>query len=119
MINRGAKTLLVPNNFPIGCIPRYLTQFQSPKKEDYDPQTGCIKSLNEFAEYHNAMLLEELEKLRLLYPDVIIIYADYYEASMNIFRNPKKLGKKKQATKILFDYCISIYVVLKTFILTF
>ncbi|KAF3336723.1 hypothetical protein FCM35_KLT19309 [Carex littledalei] len=31
-------------------------------------------------------------KLRLLYPDVIIIYANYYEASMNIFRSPKKLG---------------------------
>ncbi|XP_078153442.1 GDSL esterase/lipase At1g28600-like [Carex rostrata] len=92
LISRGAKTLLVPNNFPIGCIPRYLTQFQSRKKEDYDPKTGCIKRLNEFAEYHNAMLSDEVAKLRLLYPDVNIIYADYYEASMNIFRNPKKLG---------------------------
>ncbi|XP_078164188.1 GDSL esterase/lipase At1g28600-like [Carex rostrata] len=92
LISHGAKTLLVPNNFPIGCVPMYLTRFQSQKKEDYDPKTGCIKRLNEFAEYHNAMLLEELEKIRLLYPDVTIIYADYYEASMNIFRNPQKLG---------------------------
>ncbi|XP_078153441.1 GDSL esterase/lipase At1g28600-like [Carex rostrata] len=92
LISRGAKTLLVPNNFPIGCIPIYLTLFPSEKKEDYDSETGCLKHFNEFAKYHNAMLLKELSKLRLLYPDVNIIYADYYEASMNIFRNPKKLG---------------------------
>ena len=71
----------------------YLTLFQSQKKEDYDPETGCIKHLNEFAEYHNAMLWEELAKLRHHYPDVTIIYADYYGASMSIFRNPKKSGK--------------------------
>ncbi|KAJ4771050.1 GDSL esterase/lipase [Rhynchospora pubera] len=92
LIHRGAKILLVPNNFPIGCVPSYLTIFQSQKKEDYDPETGCIKRLNEFAQYHNAKLSEELEKLRLFYPDVTIIYADYYEASMSIFRNPKKFG---------------------------
>ncbi|XP_078153496.1 GDSL esterase/lipase At1g28600-like isoform X2 [Carex rostrata] len=92
LISRGAKTLLVPNDLPIGCLPRYLTMFQSEKKEDYDPESGCLKHFNEFAEYHNAMLFKELEKLQLLYPNVTIIYADYYEASMNIFRNPKKLG---------------------------
>ncbi|KAJ4781000.1 GDSL esterase/lipase [Rhynchospora pubera] len=92
LIGRGAKTLLVPNNFPIGCVPVYLTIFQSKKKDDYDPETGCIKRLNEFSQYHNAKLLEELEKLRLLYPDVAIIYADYYEASITIFRNPKEFG---------------------------
>ncbi|KAF3325214.1 GDSL esterase/lipase [Carex littledalei] len=92
LISHGAKTLLVPNNFPIGCVPMYLTLFQSEKKDDYDSETGCIKSLNELSEYHNAMLSEELAKLRLLYPNVTIIYADYYEASMNIFRNPNKFG---------------------------
>ncbi|KAJ3685311.1 hypothetical protein LUZ61_014475 [Rhynchospora tenuis] len=92
LIGYGAKTLLVPNNFPIGCLPSYLTHFQSKKKEDYEPETGCIKRLNEFSQLHNSMLLEELEKLRLFYPDVAIIYADYYEASMSIFRNPQELG---------------------------
>ncbi|XP_078153439.1 GDSL esterase/lipase At1g28600-like [Carex rostrata] len=92
LISRGAKTLLVPNNFPLGCTPMYLTLFQSQKKEDYDSETGCFKHFNEFIEYHNAKLSDELSKLRLLYPNVTIIYADYYEASMNIFRNPKKFG---------------------------
>ncbi|XP_078170229.1 GDSL esterase/lipase At1g28600-like [Carex rostrata] len=92
LISHGAKTLLVPTIYPIGCVPMYLTQFQSQKTEDYDPKTGCIKRLNEFAEYHNAMLSDELANLRLLYPHVTIIYGNYYEASMNIFRNPKKFG---------------------------
>ncbi|KAJ3701200.1 hypothetical protein LUZ61_004905 [Rhynchospora tenuis] len=88
LIGLGAKTLLVPNNFPIGCVPVYLTLFQSKNKDDYDSKTRCIKRLNEFSQYHNAKLLEELEKLRQQYPGVAIIYADYYEASMNIYRNP-------------------------------
>ena len=108
MIGRGAKTLLVPNNFPIGCIPMYLTLFQSQKKEDYDPETGCLKHFNEFAKYHNAMLSKELSKLRLLYPDVNIIYADYYGASMNIFRNPHKLGEISQSKSACYQNLICL-----------
>ncbi|AQK96557.1 hypothetical protein Zm00014a_042601 [Zea mays] len=78
LINLGAKKLVVPGNFPIGCVPLYLAIFQSQKEGYYEEQTGCIKWLNEFAEYHNRMLQEELEKLRNLHPDVTIIYADYY-----------------------------------------
>ncbi|KAJ3684282.1 hypothetical protein LUZ61_013446 [Rhynchospora tenuis] len=92
LISWGAKTLLVPNIFPIGCNPIYLTTFQTKNKEDYDPNTGCIKRLNEFIEYQNAELSKELEKLRQLYPNVAIIYGDYYAAAMNIFRNPEKFG---------------------------
>ncbi|CAO2170622.1 unnamed protein product [Urochloa humidicola] len=92
LISLGAKKLVVPGNFPIGCVPLYLSIFPSQKEDYYDEQTGCIKWLNEFAEYHNRMLQEELEKLRNLYPDVTIIYADYYGASLNIFRAPLKFG---------------------------
>ncbi|KAJ3695217.1 hypothetical protein LUZ60_000594 [Juncus effusus] len=92
LIILGAKTLLVPNNFPIGCVPIYLTIFQSERKEDYDSETGCIKWLNEFSQFHNLKLEEELDILRQFYPNVTIIYADYFEASMDIFRNPNKFG---------------------------
>jgi phospholipase/lecithinase/hemolysin len=93
LINLGAKKLVVPGNFPIGCVPLYLAIFQSQKEGYYEEQTGCIKWLNEFAEYHNRMLQEELEKLRNLHPDVTIIYADYYGAALNIFRAPLKFGE--------------------------
>ncbi|CAO2179228.1 unnamed protein product [Urochloa humidicola] len=92
LISLGAKKLVVPGNFPIGCVPLYLSIFPSQKEDYYDEQTGCIKWLNEFAEHHNRMLQEELEKLRNLYPDVTIIYADYYGASLNIFQAPLKFG---------------------------
>jgi hypothetical protein len=71
--------------------------FQNQKKEHYDPETGCIKQLNELSKYHNRMLSEEIGKLRLFYPDATIILADYFEAAMNIYRNPKKLGEISQS----------------------
>ncbi|KAJ1284299.1 hypothetical protein BS78_03G193700 [Paspalum vaginatum] len=92
LINLGAKKLVVPGNFPIGCVPLYLSIFPSRKEDYYEEQTGCIKWLNEFAEYHNRMLQEELEKLRNLHPDVTIVYADYYGASLNMFRSPLQFG---------------------------
>jgi hypothetical protein len=43
--------------------------------------------------YHNKLLVEELEKLRKLHPDVSIIYADYYGAAMEIFLFPERFGE--------------------------
>lgn len=101
LINLGAKKLVVPGNFPIGCVPLYLSIFPSQKEDYYDEKTGCIKWLNEFTEYHNRLLQEELEKLRNLYPDVSIIYADYYGAALNIFLAPLQFGEFHLPTKKL------------------
>ncbi|KAF8695850.1 hypothetical protein HU200_036725 [Digitaria exilis] len=92
LIGIGAKTLVVPGNLPIGCIPEYLTMFKSDKHEDYEPQTGCLRWMNEFSQYHNKLLMNELVKLRKLYPGVTIIYADYYGAAMEIFLSPEQYG---------------------------
>ncbi|BAS73437.1 Os01g0650100, partial [Oryza sativa Japonica Group] len=37
-------------------------------------------------------LMDELENLRKLHPDVAIIYADYYGAAMGIFFSPEQFG---------------------------
>jgi hypothetical protein len=103
LIGLGAKTLVVPGNLPIGCIPAYLLAFQSDEKEDYEPGTGCIKWLNEFARYHNKLLIEELEKLRKLHPRVTIIYADYYGAAMEVFVSPQQYGEFKYISFPFFD----------------
>ncbi|CAO2165749.1 unnamed protein product [Urochloa humidicola] len=92
LIGLGAKTLVVPGNFPTGCVPSYLLLFQSDSKEDYEAESGCIGWLNEFARYHNKLLIEELEKLRKLHPGVTIIYADYYGAAMEVFVSPQQYG---------------------------
>jgi len=92
LIGLGAKNLVVPGNLPIGCVPKYLLIFKSDDKEDYEPETGCLRWMNKFSEYHNKLLLEELEKLRKLNPGVTIIYADYYGAAMEIFHSPERFG---------------------------
>ncbi|THG11562.1 hypothetical protein TEA_016213 [Camellia sinensis var. sinensis] len=91
-IELGAVTLMVPGNFPIGCLPTYLTNFMSSNKEAYDPETGCLIWLNEFAMYHNDMLQIELNRIKKLRPYATIIYADYYNAAMSFFRSPIEYG---------------------------
>lgn len=93
LIELGAQTLIVPGNLPIGCSASYLTIFKNSNKKDYDNSTGCIIWLNEFAEYHNQLLQQEIHKLREIHPHANIIYADYYNAAMQIYRSPKKFGK--------------------------
>jgi len=93
LIRLGAKTLVVPGNLPIGCIPKYLMVFKSDKEEDYEPKTGCLRWMNKFSRYHNKLLMKELKKLRKLHPGVTIIYADNYGAAMEIFLSPEQYGE--------------------------
>ncbi|XP_057471757.1 GDSL esterase/lipase At1g28580-like [Actinidia eriantha] len=92
LIEFGAVTLMVPGNLPIGCLPMHLSTFMSSTKEDYDPETGCLIWLNEFAEYHNEMLRIELSRIQEVHPHVTIIYADYYNAAMCFYRSPSNYG---------------------------
>ncbi|MCL7035228.1 hypothetical protein MKW94_000598, partial [Papaver nudicaule] len=98
LIKEGAVTFMVPGNFPIGCSALYLTLFKSTNKEDYD-ESGCIKWLNEFSVYHNKFLQKELDVLREEYPNVKIIYADYYNAALKFYQFPETLGFKNGALK--------------------
>jgi len=88
----GGKTFLVPGEFPIGCSVVYLTLYKTSNKDEYDPSTGCLKWLNKFGEYHSEKLKVELNRLRKLYPHVNIIYADYYNSLLRIFKEPAKFG---------------------------
>ncbi|KAK9074386.1 hypothetical protein SSX86_006984 [Deinandra increscens subsp. villosa] len=99
LIEMGAQTLVVPGNFPIGCSPAHLTVMQGSEDEEYDPTTGCLVRLNQFAEYHNQMLQTKLNQIREFHPDVNIIYADYYNAAMQFYRFPNKFGFTNGALK--------------------
>ncbi|RCV44680.1 hypothetical protein SETIT_9G394400v2 [Setaria italica] len=92
----GAKTIVVPGTIPVGCMPRYLTMFQSDNPGDYDA-AGCIRWLNDFAEEHNRALRRMLGQLRPRddHPGVAVVYADYYGAILEITRNPLKHGFRK------------------------
>ncbi|XP_073155459.1 GDSL esterase/lipase At1g28580-like isoform X2 [Henckelia pumila] len=96
LIELGAKTILVPGNFPVGCFPAFLTMFMPDQENYYDPETGCINWLNEISRYHNELLQKELNRIQELYPHVSIIYADYYNALMQIYLSPEEFGFGKR-----------------------
>lgn len=100
LIAIGAQTLVIPGNFPIGCSSAHLTEWGS-EGEEYDPTTGCLNRLNQFAEYHNQLLQMKLNQIRELHPSLNIVYADYYNAAMQIYRSPFKFGKNMLLTRII------------------
>ncbi|KAJ9546975.1 hypothetical protein OSB04_019518 [Centaurea solstitialis] len=79
-------------NLPIGCSPLYLTMYYGLNDEEYDNTTGCLIRLNKFAEHHNELLQRELNHIRECYPDVNIMYGDYYNAAMQFYWYPDKFG---------------------------
>ncbi|KAI3910905.1 hypothetical protein MKW98_022592 [Papaver atlanticum] len=91
VIRAGAKHIVVPGNFPVGCIPIYLSSFRSQNRRAYDDM-GCLVGLNEFARYHNNYLQGALEQLRREFPSVVIVYGDYYNAFQSVLRRSRSLG---------------------------
>lgn len=92
VISQGAVSIAVSGQLPTGCIPLYLTIYESQNKLDYDEETGCLKKFNYLALYHNTLLKESLQQLRCKYPDVKIIYADYYEPVLKLVKSPENYG---------------------------
>ncbi|GJN33261.1 hypothetical protein PR202_gb21840 [Eleusine coracana subsp. coracana] len=91
LIELGARTLVVPGNFPTGCNPGYLTRFQTNDTAQYDAM-GCLKWANDLADLHNRALKAELAELRSRHPGVAVVYADYYAAAMDLIADPAKHG---------------------------
>nr|GMD34304.1 GDSL esterase/lipase At1g28580-like [Ipomoea batatas] len=92
LIKLGVVNLMVPGMLPDGCIGVSFTVYYGSDEEDYDPITGCLTWLNEFAQKHNGLLRKELTRIQELYPNVSITYADYYNAGLELFLSPKKYG---------------------------
>ncbi|PIN01992.1 Chlorogenate--glucarate O-hydroxycinnamoyltransferase [Handroanthus impetiginosus] len=95
-ISFGATRMVVPGNFPIGCLPIYKTAFQTNISTAYD-ENQCLKQLNEFAMYHNELLKEGIDKLKQESPNVVIVYGDYYSAYKFLLKYAKSYGKSRYA----------------------
>ncbi|KAM3240303.1 hypothetical protein ACQJBY_053783 [Aegilops geniculata] len=91
VINLGARTIVVPGNFPIGCLPAYLSPHESNVTADYD-ELHCLKWYNEFSQKHNQALRQEIVRLRSQNPGVKVVYADYYSAAMQFVQKPQAYG---------------------------
>ncbi|KAK1284800.1 Acetylajmalan esterase [Acorus calamus] len=96
LIDNGAKQLVVPGNFPIGCMPNYLTTFHTANDCAYD-NNKCLKDFNNFAEFHNFQLQEALNDLRNQYPLIKIMYADYYNAFTRLLSRAPHQGFDKNS----------------------
>ncbi|GLU20308.1 hypothetical protein SLE2022_365150 [Rubroshorea leprosula] len=91
VIGFGATRVVVPGNFPIGCIPIYLTSYKTKNSSAYD-ELHCLKSLNDVSTYHNNILQQAIKDLRKENPNVVVVYGDYFNAYLWIVRNAERLG---------------------------
>lgn len=91
VIQLGATRVLVPSIYPLGCLPLYLTSFPDNNTSGYD-QLGCLKSFNDFASYHNRFVVRAMANLQRQFPNVSIVYGDFYGSILSLIRNPSSFG---------------------------
>ncbi|XVF64813.1 hypothetical protein PTKIN_Ptkin09bG0196700 [Pterospermum kingtungense] len=91
VVGYGATRVVVSGNFPIGCLPIYLTVFQSNDSNAYD-EHHCLKDLNNLSIHYNNLLKQAIEELRNELPKANIVYGDYYNAYMKLLGKAESLG---------------------------
>jgi hypothetical protein len=89
VLGMGATRLVIPGNFPIGCMPSYLSSATS--ASSYDAY-GCLVSFNLLARAHNLRLLRAVGELRRSYPRATVAYANYFAAYLEILGDAPRLG---------------------------
>ena len=85
----GARNIAVFNILPEGYSSQFLTYFAG--RGPYD-EFGCLANYNEAYEAYNVELKATINEHREMWPDANLFYFDYYAATFEVFRNPKKYG---------------------------
>ncbi|PIN24308.1 Sinapine esterase [Handroanthus impetiginosus] len=91
LLKKGAKYVVVQGLPPTGCLT--LSLYLAPT-EDRDSD-GCVGSVNKQSDNHNAALKAKLDIFRKQFPQSTIVYADYYNAYMNVIKNRNRYGFKE------------------------
>ncbi|XP_074287728.1 GDSL esterase/lipase At2g27360-like [Silene latifolia] len=94
LIGLGATKLVVPGNFPVGCMTIYLAAYKTSDPNMYD-ELGCLKNWNDLAAFHNTQLQGAIKSLQAQNPQVKIVYGDYFNALRSVFQNAAALGFDK------------------------
>ncbi|TVU29428.1 hypothetical protein EJB05_20993, partial [Eragrostis curvula] len=94
LLDMGATRLVIPGNFPLGCVPSYMSAANEKDPAAYDAN-GCLTGLNFFAQMHNVLLQEVIRELRASYPNAKIAYADYFYAYVQMLKDAGKTGFDK------------------------
>ncbi|WVZ72784.1 hypothetical protein U9M48_021191 [Paspalum notatum var. saurae] len=92
LINDGATAIVVSGISPMGCAPGNLVFLASQNAADYEPDTGCLKGLNQLSQDHNTQLSQALKTLGGKYPGVRITYADLYTPVIGFAASPVQYG---------------------------
>ena len=92
LINDGATAIVVSGISPMGCAPGNLVMLASQNGADYEPDTGCLKGLNDLSKAHNAQLSQALTALGGRYPGTRITYADLYAPVIAFAAAPARFG---------------------------
>uniref|UniRef100_J3LEM5 Esterase n=1 Tax=Oryza brachyantha TaxID=4533 RepID=J3LEM5_ORYBR len=91
VLDMGATRVVIPGNFPLGCVPSYLEAVNEEDAAAYDGN-GCLVGLNLFAQMHNVLLQQGICELRRSYPEATIAYADYFNAYVRMLEGARDMG---------------------------
>ncbi|PIA26052.1 hypothetical protein AQUCO_10000016v1 [Aquilegia coerulea] len=97
VIHLGARYVVVPGEFPVGCFPVFLSPLQNIVDQFAYDGLNCIPFGNMFAMYHNAQLIQAIAELKEEFPNVKILYADYYSAFLRVLQNAGNLGLEQDS----------------------
>lgn len=70
----------------------------------------CLKDLNNLALFYNHHLQEAIEELQKKYPNITLIYGDYYNAYQWLMQNATSLGKYSKCV-FLYNYFAIISII--------
>nr|CAB3471277.1 unnamed protein product [Digitaria exilis] len=99
VLDMGASRVIIPGNFPIGCVPGYLAMnARSSEPADYT-KAGCLRELNRFAAKHNSQLQRAVAELQKSRPGASVAYADYFNSFLTILHNATSFGFDPASTR--------------------
>lgn len=87
----GARSFMIVNLPPLGCLPALLTLYPEKASGNYDAY-GCSDSLNEISRTHNTLLESRVTELRNNYTNATFYYADYYNVYRDVLKSPAAYG---------------------------
>ncbi|KAK9705489.1 hypothetical protein RND81_07G060900 [Saponaria officinalis] len=96
IIDIGATQIVIPGNFPIGCMPIFLTLFKTNDSNMYD-EIKCLKEYNGHAQFYNDQLQQTIIELQKNHSDVTIVYMDYFGVLQEILQHAALLGFDENA----------------------
>lgn len=87
----GARSFMIVNLPPLGCLPALLTLYPETDSGRYDTY-GCLDTLNEISRTHNELLESRVTDLRNNYTNATFYYADYYNVYRDVLKSPAQYG---------------------------